>query len=665
MAQPSATTNAVMSLTDVAALAHVRRSVVSMWRRRPVVRGELIPFPDPVQARAGVELFALADVVAWLEATGRGNNPVARADALAHARPLVSLEDATVHAAVESLLCLKACTGIDLTDFSAAEIVSEADEVDPHDDHLVSELLSAGDDLGELAEYAERLSDATWDAATAFERVRVNEAGKRSGMTAEALDVVGAIGAAIALDLGDDVVITGHSASDADLVDSVLTRLGEGPTAHVLVTGDSPAHRSARRLHWTRGRSVVSASPVASTPLVVAQVPRAGGSSDPGSVLAAADDLQLDLEDQQRALVIGPASVLCDELRTGELDLQRDHLIRLGRLRCAVRLPHGLVSDGSRSVFGLWALGDEPASIAVEARRLATADLTNESLRPDVVEDIATDVVASLTDAARATHAFRYARLHPTSTVLADRAAIITAGVGPERLSAQSGAASVVAIRQRLADLRAQPLPGDFLDGLTVEPGEGAATRADLTIDAAARSGAVRLLSGSRLPAVPQASAGVRVIDADAVRDPRLPRRGLDPLELEAIAPRARRTEPDDVVFCVSPRPAAIVDDEGLSVVAYPARVLRCTPGGGLVPEAVARAINDLPSASPRWRAWRIPRVPTEQAEDLHAVLRRLTAEEALARDRLSSLADLARELAHGVATGALHIAVDPQDEGL
>ena len=33
----------VMSLSDIAALAHVKRSVVSMWRQRTTVRGEHIP----------------------------------------------------------------------------------------------------------------------------------------------------------------------------------------------------------------------------------------------------------------------------------------------------------------------------------------------------------------------------------------------------------------------------------------------------------------------------------------------------------------------------------------------------------------------------------------------------------------------------------------------
>ena len=75
----------------------------------------------------------------------------------------------------------------------------------------------------------------------------------------------------------------------------------------------------------------------------------AGLLGDPASVLAAADDIQLDLHEQQRALIVGPASVLCDGLTSGDLDQQRDHFIRLGRLRCALRLPSGLPACAAAS----------------------------------------------------------------------------------------------------------------------------------------------------------------------------------------------------------------------------------------------------------------------------------------------------------------------------
>ena len=653
----------VMSLSDIAALAHVKRAVVSMWRQRRTVRGEHIPFPEPVDT-SDRELFALADVVAWLEASGRGNNADFRRDAFAHARPLVDLDESSSRAALEALLCLKACTGLTLSDLRADAIADEADALDPDDNHLVSELAAAADALPDLAIYAERLSDALWDATTAFVRVRAAARETRPGLGREALGLLGLVGAAVALESDGDVVISDPESSDGDLLDAILTALGEDVVAHVLVVGDSAGHRAARRLHWVRGRSVVDAAPHGVLPLVVTRIPGSRRSLDPSVLLTEADDIQLDLHEQQRALIVGPAAVLCDGLSRRDLDQQRDHFVRLGRLRCALRLPGGLLDDGSRTALGLWVLGGEPASVRVESRRLATADLSNEALTPDAIDDIVTDVVASLTDSARDTHAFRYARLHATAALLAGSGPIVMPGTGPAPIKITPPAESVVSVRRILGELRDDPSGSVLLEGLEVGPGADTVLTSQVPIDAAIREGLLRLLPGSRVARAPSAASGVRIIDHRDVQGKAQPPRLVDPLDLEELAPRARRTEAGDVVFCVSPRPAAIVDTSGLSVVATPARVLRCAPGSGLVPEAVAQAINALPPRSPRWRAWRIPRVPVAQADALAAVLREVAAEEARVKERGARLARLAHELARGVSTGALTI-TDHPEEGL
>lgn len=664
MPATTTTVRAVMSLSDIAALTQVRRPVVSAWRRRPLVRGERLPFPEPVDARDRQERFDMAEVVAWLDLTGRGNNPDFRADALAHAQPSVSVDDTVIDAALDALLCLKARTGLDLAESSPEVIVGEADEIDPDDDHLVSELLAPGDELAPIADYAEQLSDAAWDAASAHALVRRRRIrGSGASLAPEALSLLGQVGAAMAIDLESEIVVVDPNLSDPDLVDSVLTELGEGVSAQVLVVGTSARARAARRLHWVRGRSVVSEAPDGIRPIVVTQLPLAGPDSAPSAVLAAADDVQLDLTETQRALVVGPATALCDRLADDALGQQRDHVVRLGRLRCALRLPPGLVMDGSRQVVGLWVLGGAPSSRRVDQQRLATADLTNEVLRRDVVDDVVTDVVASLTDHSRATHAFRYARLTATSTLLAASGPLVAIGSRPGRTTTDPAAESIVNVRALATGLDGQRQAAPVLDGLAVTPGDDSGSLHEVTIDAATQSGGLRALPGTRMAGeAPAADGGVRVIDAATVHDPSTPRRGLGPLELEASWPRARRTEPGDVIFCVSPRPAAIVDDEGLSVVASPARVLRCAPGSGLVPEAVTRAINGLPERSPRWRAWRVPRVPVEQAEALRAALRHLAAEEGRARRRLAGLTALATELTHGVARGAMTLR--PTEEG-
>ena len=82
-----------LTMQDVADLAHVRRSTVSMWRNRPMARGQFLPFPAPVGATNGVEQFSREEIVNWLEHSGRGNNHEHRLDAPALSPPAgISLE---------------------------------------------------------------------------------------------------------------------------------------------------------------------------------------------------------------------------------------------------------------------------------------------------------------------------------------------------------------------------------------------------------------------------------------------------------------------------------------------------------------------------------------------------------------------------------------------
>ena len=76
---PDSATALRLSLPDVAQLARVQRPVVSVWRTRSAGSGS--PFPAPIATELGQEWFGAAEIVDWLEATGRGNNPDARQDA--------------------------------------------------------------------------------------------------------------------------------------------------------------------------------------------------------------------------------------------------------------------------------------------------------------------------------------------------------------------------------------------------------------------------------------------------------------------------------------------------------------------------------------------------------------------------------------------------------
>jgi hypothetical protein len=185
-----------MTLSDIAALAKVQRPVVSMWRKRssgsqPASTGQV----------NGIELFDAGEITAWLEATGLGNNPEARNDAAAFAR-MTAPASAEVQNGrrtfngLTSLLALKVITGQELSPRTTDELLDAADEADPDDLFLYTELEALGTELSALADFADSLADSAFSAPAAFEKLLSNRfrEGLReqsdTALTDQALDLV-------------------------------------------------------------------------------------------------------------------------------------------------------------------------------------------------------------------------------------------------------------------------------------------------------------------------------------------------------------------------------------------------------------------------------------------------------------------------------------------
>ena len=169
------------------------------------------------------------------------------------------------------------------------------------------------------------------------------------------------------------------------------------------------------------------------------------------------------------------------------------------------------------------------------------------------------------------------------------------------------------------------------------------------------------------------AQEGTRVVGPAELLDPHSASpRYIGLLDLAANYPASRLTRPGDVIFCTSPRPAAIVDTHGGSAVVFPARVLRIDAGdpGGLLPDVVASDINGLSAADKSWRHWRLRRAPDAQRKKLGETLARLQHEQQQARERLERLEELATLITDGVAGGSLTLTdpstklAEPQTEG-
>jgi hypothetical protein len=646
------TTAGTMTMSDIAALAGVRRPVVSVWRKRPVVAGETVPFPEPVAAQGGVEEFAGDEIVAWLERTGRGNNPEVRADAAAYLRlPTLATAKVSVEDAITALLCLKARTGATLAALDPDGVLDLADEADPDDEILFREVEALGDHLPMLASYVDDLTDAAYDVVGALDRVQARRApttaAARLALTGPARALVGEAGAALVL----------------DLVDAILRTLGERVDATASVRGDHSLARAARRSHLIRGWPLTAGGSPPGPAVVVTRLPNAAETTPtPAEILTAIDDLQLELQVGQRALVLGPASVLCDELVDPALEKQRDLLLRLGRLRAAVRLPAGLVTGRSRQRLGLWVITGQRVDDRPGDRWMVTADLADQRPEARMWQDLVGDLVAAVapTEVAWA-HSFRYARMVRTAQLLAQSGALVAPGAAPSAPVVVRPATQVLAIRELAEDLERTARAEGPLGTLDVRVGDRPGGMPSAALGDLVADGRIRLLPGSRLDDDLLGREGsVRVIGPPELVavSPETGTR-VDPIALEERHPRTHRTEPGDVVFVAAPRPRAVVDHEGMAVARYPARILRCRPGTGVVPEAVAAALVALPDAARAWRTWQVPLVDPADAAALGAVLRGIEEEHEAAQRRLALLDALATRLID--ATAARAVALEPE----
>lgn len=658
----------VLSLPDIARLAAVQRAVVSMWRSRAVDSDD--PFPQPVAMVRGNPRFDAHEVVDWLRATGRGNNPEAAEDAAVFGVPAALSEDDVdaLGVGLSSVLCLRALVGQPLGGRSSDELLVLAQAVDPHDALVVGELRSLGSRLPVLAAWADAASDAAYSVESAFDRLtrRRDRAGSAPSRLAEPLHrLVSEAARALAADAAvGQATIVDDTPGGSELLLSVLGARHSGDLAEldtqasVVLSDTSASTREVRRRLVVHG--VQPTSPGHDTPqsrrAVAVHILQLTSGGDADDLLTAVDEVQLQMDDGQRAIVIAPASVLCDRLSDRELDAQRDHLLRLGRVRAIVRLPERLVIAHPRHRLGLWVLGPAHGDVPVDLRWTAVADLSDASLSDAAVSDLVSDLVAAMggLPSVRA-HAFRFARLRQTSTLLAGRRALVGPGAATASVNRTPAAERVVAVQQARQLLSAGG-QADPLQGVEVNVDHSDPVDAAVAIGTALQRGWIHLVAGSRLDVGSLPSGTVPVItSADLF--------GVDPaagsrvnvLALESAHPSARRTRPGDVVFCTSPRPRAHVDAEGGSVVAYPARVLRVVDPGesGLVPEVLATDINLLPDSARAWRSWRVRTVPTSQVEVVGAALACLQREETQARRRVERIEALSRMVADGVAARA------------
>ncbi|MDQ0613478.1 hypothetical protein QF046_001119 [Microbacterium sp. W4I4] len=629
----------LISLPQIAALAKVRRPVVSVWRTR--FGSSPNAFPAAVEARAGREYFDAREVADWLVDTSHGNNPDAAADAAAYAMHDVEPAGAERQDAIEALLALRVCDGMPLT---GGDLRERARRADPRDQALLTEVLAVADDR-ELASFVEQTIDAAYSPVGSWSALQSGRATSGAEGTAGALSPVGTeLIARLVLSLTDveDVVLAdpGADLSARDLFADAADLAGDHADLHVPPTG-----RRLRRRLMVHGRA----------PLLDAEPPQHGRAAvwiarlrgvSPESELAQLDELLVDLSDTQRLVVVGPDSLLTEAL-SGPAATSREYALRSGRVRGIVRLTAGLVPAAARQSLAVWVVGGPQGGTALADRFTVVGDLRGASLTEARMQDLVSDLAVSLGTVREAmSHAFRFVRFVRTSTLLAGGESLVAAS-HPQRPRSQASPAELSAlVDQKLVELDEPSLT------VMLQAPARRHERSVLLADAVAAREA-RLIGGTRLQAdETSAEDGYPVIGRDEVRAGEASARRVDRIRVALDHPRAELTLPGDVIVLTGPTPAALVDPDGSSVVEYPARILRLL-NDSLVPAVVAADVNAYAEPIP-WRRWSLRRVAAGQKAALQTTLADIIAARRIAERRAAELGALEALVTDAVAAGAL-----------
>ena len=661
----------LMTMSDIAALARVQRPVVSVWRTRAAHTDT--PFPTPVFRARGQEFFDADQVGSWLTETQRGNNPEAAADAAAHAAPpRIEQAEQDTFPAVTALLTLRSLIGGPLSVLSPDDLLDAADEHDPDDNMLYREVESAGGAREPLARYVDDLVEAAYTEAAAFERLMADrrDLGDTT-VSSLALDLMSRTATALAATQPGDPVVVDVTGSVGD----VLIAIAKDETAArdltvITASDDSEMARLARRrlaVHRIPCRTVDVQNDgvftVAGNAVHVAQFPPASDATmSPVGMLSAIDQIVLQMDPTQLAVVMAPSSVLSDANLEREADQARSALLRSRRVRAIVRLPVGLRPRKPQQAQTIWVLGDAYARVELAERWTMVADLSTIPLDQVAIDDLVSDLVAALGDLATVrAHAFRFARLVLTRTLLASHDSLVAGARAAARPSTRRGAALAVRIGELVGSLGSDPDDAG-LDRLTVDPVTPAAAARMSSVEQLIASGHLRYIPGNRLNPDDidddrADAAGIRIIGpAEVLGEHPLGHRRIDRLRFAGEYPAGRVTEPGDVVFCTSPRPAAIVDTEGTSVVAYPARILRVNPSdpNGLLAEVVAVDVMSLAPTHKQWKTWLLRQTEHRQRAALSDALASIRLQQERALERLAKLDELTSLLMTGLTAGSL-----------
>jgi hypothetical protein len=689
-----------VTMAEIAEIAQVRRPVVTTWRRR------YADFPAPLRGDAGRLLFDGRAVVGWLIGSGLGNADPARlsAELVLHSitAPADLASPARLVEIIGSLLCLRHLDqqplvsdqpGEDVDPAEAwAGLLRRAQRIDPEDEFVLRELRSADDSAVALARTAEDLVEAAYTPGAAYEWLL--DSRRRGSLTELAADAVTDQLRRLLVELADSqsriedrgsLAVADPHAGSGDLL-AAIVRAVEDPAQVVALAAepDGWLARLTRRRLLLAGVGELGLDVQIGTELeerltdpdlIVTQLPYTPGETR--SKLAALRGVERigDLLGPGRtALVLGPADALVDQLGGVEGARLRAELLRTGIVEAVINLPGGVspYRPGYRSA--LWVLTRDPVRTA--RGYVLLADVSAEPLTDRVRERLAEDVLLWRAEGRRVDgHDPRYGRVVPIAELAQRRGDPLT----PPGPPASQVLARAVTDRPALiaeAEGRLERAAEDLrLDADTHGPLRGNVIRrtgprpATTTVGALIAAGRLTKVKGHRIdPGHIRSDGHYNVLGPEEIcgASPVGARR-VDRAVLAAAYERVAFTEPGDVVYTAAPRLGVIVDHDGTSVVAFPARILRVNPSAErpLAPRVLAALLaaarNTARSPSAVRPALRIedvalPALDPLDVDHVDALLADIERRQALLRAQDEALADVRRLTVAGIADGTLTV---------
>ena len=693
-AEPAGASAQLMSMPEIAELAHVQRPVVTTWRRRHK------DFPEQAGGDAAHPLFSAREVADWLIMTGRADRDEIEPEMSLHtlAALVGRYPGPDLVAAVTALICLRYVADeneplADGTDDVIAALRDRAATIDPDNHLFLSEICAIPDTAAWLPGLVDELIEAAWDCGKAFEKVMAARHRFRAGalFTNAVSPVLARLIAEVsgARELArrtGSIIITDPSASVGDLLAAVADIVGTDHEPMFTGAEADPALARLVRRRLTVHRISEGDMDIrvgADLPdetgdpdVIVTQIPyQPGEDRELSSILDQVGDIGVRVTTGRFAVVLGPSTALAGDLpQFSAAARARADLLKGDMVEAIIKLPGGLVPFRPGYETALW--------VMTQARGsrwrgwVLLADVSDRPLTADVVRDLAEDTVTWRRDGYVPTAHRRVFGVQAEVSSLVDPPRPLFTGRKPLSVRGRKADADeqIRLITQYGADLDRLAATATAARGHVATEVLSASDRLPATesVGALVRRGRLVLRKGTRLLASDIDREGKHVVlGADEVLSRR--RRGERRVDFGVFAsryPKARLTEPGDVLVTLTPQPGVMIDWDGYAIAEFPVRILRIPPAEAeqftprvlwavLFGDGSAVRVEGAVRAGRPLEDQRLILLPPAEVRAFDALLASLDERRGVAQREIDMLDELDQIAARGLIDGTLALTSD------